>query len=282
MHALARPDGIVDLSGPPHVVDVVDPSQPSSRARGFHPGPLLAATQVSSWLPADYDGPSVAIELRNSCSLHFRYSFSGSMVPAAEAPQRRTLGGHTVELQQVVAGDWLQLWDGDRWLGSAMIVGDQARMEVSPECDTLEASAELHDRGLTRFAIHWELDADESLEPVIDAAEAAALTIEAQELPEPWGPSDAEQRIELRLANLCATAIDYAFAPTFEAAPEHTASLAGRSQRRVEIPVGWWLRYRALNEEWRGGATTSLDGGIVWISADCVDFGVADGDHVKP
>ncbi|HVI00158.1 MAG TPA: hypothetical protein VM869_15685, partial [Enhygromyxa sp.] len=201
--------------------------------------------------------------------------------PSGDGPPRRALAGHSLELQHIVEGHWLQLWDGERWLGSAMTTVDQGRMDISPDCDALAISVDLHDRGPTRFAIRWELDADASLTPLSVDAEATLL-IETQEQPEPWGPSDADDRIELRLANLCAESIDYAFGSDFEAAPERTSSLPSRSERRVEIPAGWWLRYRALNDEWRGGATTSFDGGLVWISADCVDFGVADGQTIMP
>lgn len=278
--AIAERNGIVDLSEPPRVVDDVSSSgerHRESRARGLDLGTLLVAAEVASWVPPDHSGPSVQIELRNNCSSSFDYSFAASMLPTIDAGQpRRTLDGHTLALQRIAAGQWLHLWDGERWVGSAMTTVDEGRMDISPSCDVLEVNVNLRGRGPTNFAIHWELDADESLGSESSAASEATLVVEEQDQPEPWGPSDAEARVELRLANLCAETISYAFASDFATAPERTASLPARTERRVEIPAGWWLRYQALNEEWRGGATTSLDGGIAWITADCLDFGVAD------
>jgi hypothetical protein len=129
-----------------------------------------------------------------------------------------------------------------------------------------------------------ELEVDESLASApTNAVDESAVVVEAQDQPEPWGLDvDAEDRVELRLINLCPEPVDYGFVSGIDVAPEQAATLAGRSERRVEIPAGWWLRYQALDEGFRGGATTLLDGGAVWIAADCVDFGVADGRVVGP
>jgi hypothetical protein len=276
--AISKPDGVVDISEPP---EVVDEARKHARVR-LTPRTLVAATEVVSWLPEGYTGASTEIELRNNCSLSFSYTFAESTIPAIDVEHpRRPLGAHTLELERVVPGQWLHLWDGDRWLGSAMTTSAQGRMDISPTCDALEVSFELRDRGPTSFAIHWELEADESLAAAPRVDSEPPLVAELQEQPEPWGPID-DGSVELRLANLCTEKIDYAFVPSFDVAPEHTASLAAHTERRVQIPAGWWLRYRALDEDWRGGATTSLDHGVVWIAADCLDFGVADGQSVGP
>lgn len=281
--------GLVDLSEPPRVVYEASGAngaseQPRSRAPRLSPGVLLVGTELRSWLPLDYSGEQLELELRNNCSLSFAYSFTSEPAPVANATARRTLAGHTLERQEIAAGQWLHLWDGDRWLGSAMSTIQGGRMDISPSCDTLALSLQLGAPELTTFAIHWELDADKSLRAALapSAGAGAAVLVELQEQAEPWGAGEQASRVELRLVNYCGAPIAYAFTPSLATSIEQTASLPGHSERRVELPAGWWLRYRALDEDWRGGATTSHAGAVMWIAADCVDFGVADGEFVQP
>jgi hypothetical protein len=160
-------------------------------------------------------------------------------------------------------------------------------MEVSPSCDTLEVRFERPNTGLTRFAIHWELDADTdgragSRTPSVGTPE---LALEQRDTPEPWGldhVAEPDDRVGLRLANLCAEPVAYAFSLASDDTPATTSTIPGHTERSVEVPAGWWLRYQALDEVWRGGATTSLTGSVVWLAPNCIDFGIGDGQIIAP
>jgi hypothetical protein len=273
------PEGVVDLSEPPRVVSEDLELIPA----GERFAPLMAATEPASWIAEDFEGASLQLELANACGLDFDYAFAASDRPSEVEGPRRVLEGHTLQTQVIPAGDWLHLWHGDRWLGTALTTVDGGHMEVSPACDTLEVELELPTRGPGSFAIHWQIDAA----PGESSSELDAdveLSAEAQEQPETWGTELAGERVELRFANLCAEAVDYAFTPTVEGEPESSVTISGHAERRVEVPTGWWLRYAGPDADggWRGGAATEIDGAVVWIAANCVDFGVGDGQVVGP
>ncbi|PRP93625.1 hypothetical protein [Enhygromyxa salina] len=279
----AKPNGVVDVSELPTVVDMGDGagSAPASKLakHRFAPAAMVAATDVASWIDAELDGPDVEvtqIELRNACAVELDYAFGPSAAPDEVQAPRRALDAHTIQTQVVVKGDWLHLWDGDRWLGAAVTTVEHGQMEVSPECDTLTVSVDLLERGLTRFAIHWELEGDAHSWP--SGPDPRALTIDHDDAPERWGANeDGANHVELRLANLCAEPIDYVFTPAFTDAPASGSTIPGHTERSVEIPAGWWLRYQTLDSEWRGGATSDLSGAVLWLASNCVDFGVGDG-----
>lgn len=269
--------GVVDLSGP---LTIRDATPDEVGARGFVPGTLLAATEVASWVGEGFDGPTTSVELRNACMLDFEYGFGPS--PGELDGPRRALDGYSIQTQLIPEGHWLHLWDGDRWLGAAVTTVEDGSMEIAADCETLEVHVELHDRGPMSFAIHWELDAEAPADVAGSGpAEPVELAIDTEARPEIWG-AEAGEHIELTLANLCAEPVDYAFVPSLDTEPEApaTATIEGHAQRTVEIPVDWWLRYQALEDGWRGGATTSFAGGVVWIAADCIDYGVGDGHEV--
>ena len=64
--------------------------------------------------------------------------------------------------------------------------------------------------------------------------------------------------------------------------PTSCDAVAAHIRRLLDVPSGWWLRYRVLEDGWRGGAATNSTGALMWIAADCVDFGIADGHHHAP
>ena len=269
-------DGVVDLSEAPTVTEEAEEAKADPHR--FAPGPMSAATQIESW-DADDPSPRLQIDLRNACGLELEYGFAPSDDPG-DAHERRALEGYTIQGQELPEGHWLHLWDGGRWLGAAVTTVDGGVMEIAPTCDTLEVRFDLPERGTTSFAIHWELDADvPDLAP--DAAPAPAeLSVDAGEAPERWG-AGADGRVELRLANLCAEPADYAFTDGLDEAPVERSTIAGHSARTVEVPAGWWLRYQILDDTWRGGATTTHAGAVIWLAPNCIDYGVGDGDVVR-
>ncbi|KIG16943.1 hypothetical protein DB30_03927 [Enhygromyxa salina] len=280
------PYGVVDVSELPTVVDAdATPASAGSKLseHRFTPAAMITATTVGDWLDADLVQVVTEIELRNACAVELDYAFGPSDSPDEAKPASRALASHTIQTQRIPQGSWLHLWDGDRWLGAAVTTVEHGRMEVSSQCDTLEVSFELPDHGRTTFAIHWDLDADPANQagsPTSGSPTAGpiVLDIEHRDAPEQWGTDqDDEARVALRLANLCAEPIDYGFTPQLEDVPTNASTIPGHTERGVEIPAGWWLRYQALDSDWRGGATSSLAGAVLWMAPNCVDFGVGDG-----
>ena len=275
-------DGQVDLSEAP-VIEF------ERSLHGFHPGPLFAATTPRSWLPSeDEDQPTATIELGNGCRLGFDYVFAASDDPSSATLPRRHLEASSLQTQLIPPAQWLHLWRNDRWLGAAVVVAETGTMMISPSCDALEVDFAYDALESARFAIHWELEVDSAATPSAATPDPTASDLQAEQafthdpVLESWlPPAHADATVELRLANACAEPMDYAFVPALAAdeEPIHRSSLPALAERRVEVPSGWWLRLHG-GGEWHDAVTTSLDGAVVWLAANCIDHGIADGSLV--
>jgi hypothetical protein len=250
--------------------------------RGFWPGPMSSAPEPHTWLSADFGGAVTHVDLRNGCRRALQYVFAPNGEQGSARFPRRSLDGYTMQTQVIPSGHWLHLYDGSRWLGAALVTVSAGIMQVSPSCEMLEVSYELRERGTTHFSIHWQLDAD--TRPLPSSHTLVALASEPGDAPESWAPREGEG-IELRLANLCAEPLEYAFTPTLDEDPERRSTLPAHTERIVEVPPGWWLRHEARDggdDAWRSGVTTNHAGDVLWLSANCIDHGVGDGRVVEP
>lgn len=261
---------------------VQPPAQTESPSIDTHSfAPVIHQSEVASWLPEgepSADLLSLSVELRNACGLEFDYAFGPHEGPSEHQYEQRKLDAHTAQTQDIERGDWLHLWHQGRWLASVVSLGEDTNMEVAGSCDRLLVE-HTNEEGQTReFALHWDLDAELGLPTPLQTpserpSENAELGLDPE--PEVWGSS--EQPVLIYLLNFCPEPVDYSLSPALGDAIERSSTLEGNSARALEVPSDWWMRYRVVDDSWRGGVQCNTTGGRVWIAADCADFGVQHG-----
>ena len=262
---------------------IVQPPEPTEAPSLETPSfaPVIHQPEAASWLPEGELSDellSLSVELSNACGLEFDYAFGPLENPGEHEHERRSLDAHTAQTQAIERGDWLHLWHEGRWLASVVSLGEGTNMEVAGSCDRLLVE-HTNDEGQTQeFALHWDLDAELELSAPIQSpserpSEDAELGLDAE--PEVWGSS--EQPVLIYLLNFCPEPVDYSLSPALGDEVQRSSTLAGNSARALEVPSDWWMRYRVVDDTWRGGVQCNTASARVWIAADCVDFGVQHG-----
>ena len=272
------PEGRVEMLEPTIVDEgeTAESTDGDADARRLSFAPVMHAHEGVDWL-GDADALELHLELRNACGLSFDYAFGPSGDPEQLDAGPRSLAAHTAVDQTIERGDWLHLWHEGRWLATVTTLADDATMELAPTCDAVDVEFE-DDAGQAReLAIHFELDGDMGL-----AALSTALPVDAPEPAseaelEQWGAGE-EGSVKVLLRNECPESIEYTFGAELDDAVGRSSTLDAQGSLFVDVPADWWLRYQVLDESWRGGATVSASGAMIWIAANCVDFGVAHGE----